>query len=551
MQGEKTMRITKGKSRLVFKTRTLKGLGVILAMLGIMFMVQAIAAAQADGRPTPPAGYESQVPDYVDRVPTTEELLATPASIERYVAAQTLPEGILEPANLTTSTKEASRQTVSPGGVFDYTITIANSGNVDIPAEMTDELPADIEYIDHTCEALLSDECAHDGGIVTWKGTVPQDGQAVITISVRVAAEATPGNTITNNAQIVSAEQDLERSAEITVGEASTSPIQFVPFTIYGILPLQAVNLTAGVPNPNNQWNVSWTTSQGATGYEIHEAQSPDFANATPTVVGLQTSFTFSKTLSPFNVYYYRVRALRGQETGPWSNVAQVVGGYRDEFTDTSTGWSIRRSTYREEVFGFYENEKYVMQVLDRWDWGLASPLKPAPRVPYVIDFEAKIVNTANLLSFGVVFGGDWNGQNCPPGISFDEWYLHQNCFNHFYNVNNIFYGPMKLLFERVDRLEWCLECGGSPMKRLGDIDVNTAKDYKGIEPEDWNRYRIEVRADSIKVFAAKRGSEPQLQFEYDDTRWVSSPYFGVFASTDEYNNSTWRFEYFEVMPIN
>lgn len=545
------MEVNRKKNDNFKRSRPVKVISLILALVGVIALVQVIAAAQVDSRPTPPAGYESQAPAYVDRLPTNEELLATPPSIERYVAAHTLPEGILQPANLNSSTKEVSRDNVSPGGVFDYTITVANSGNIDIPAEMTDELPVGVEYIDSSCQALLTDECEFDAGIVTWKGTVPQGGQAIITITVRVALDAVPGSTITNTARIESATQEFQRSAEITVAESTNSPIQFMPFTTYGLLPLQAVNLTVGVPNTNNQWNINWTASQAATGYEIHESLSPDFANATPTVLGLQTNYTFTKTPSPFNVYYYRVRPLRGQETGPWSNIGQVVGGYRDEFTDPNSGWSMRRSTYREKVFGFYENEKYVMQVLDRWDWGLASPLKPAPRVPYMIDFEARLVAPANLLSFGGVFGGDWNGQTCPPGTSFDEWYKHQNCFNHFYNANNIFYGPLKLLFERVDRLEWCLECGGSPMKRLGDINPNGAVDLKGVDPEGWNRYLIEVRADTIKIYAAKRGSQPQLQYEYKDTRWASSPYFGVFASTDEYNNSTWRFEYFQVMPIN
>ncbi|HEY1410212.1 MAG TPA: hypothetical protein VF434_14810, partial [Promineifilum sp.] len=254
---------------------------------------------------------------------------------------------------------------------------------------------------------------------------------------------------------------------------------------------------------------------------------------------------------SPFNVYYYRVRSRVGLKEGPWSNVESVVGGYHDDFENPNTGWAMRRSTYREEVHGFYEEGKYVMQVLDRWDWGLSSPLMPAPRVPYELDFEAKIVAPANLLSFGVVFGGDWNGQNCPPGISFDEWYLHKNCFNHFYNTNSIFYGPIKLLFERVDQLVWCLDCGGSPMKRLGDINFDGAEDYNNIDPEGWNHYRIEVREGSIKVYAAKRGAPLEFQYEYNDTRWIGEPYFGVFASTDEYNNSTWRFEYMKVLPLD
>jgi hypothetical protein len=175
----------------------------------------------------------------------------------------------------------------------------------------------------------------------------------------------------------------------------------------------------------------------------------------------------------------------------------------------------------------------------------------PAPRVPYAIDFEARIVAPANLLSFGMVFGGDWNGQTCPPGTSYDEWYRHENCFNHFYNTNSIFFGPMKLLFERVDYLVWLPNEGGSPMKRGGDITGDNIRIYQGVDSEGWNRYRIEVRADGIKVYAGERGKDLVLQFEYGDTRWVNDPYFGFFASTDEYNNSTWRFEYLEIMPLD
>jgi hypothetical protein len=128
---------------------------------------------------------------------------------------------------------------------------------------------------------------------------------------------------------------------------------------------------------------------------------------------------------------------------------------------------------------------------------------------------------------------------------------MHEDCFNHFYNTNTIFYGPLKLLFERVDRLEWCLDCGGSPMKRLGDINPGNIKTYKLVDPTGWNNYRVEVRADGIKVFAAKRGFVPELQYEYKDTRYVNSPYFGLFASTDEYTNALWRFDYFEVLPLD
>ena len=38
---------------------------------------------------------------------------------------------------------------------------------------------------------------------------------------------------------------------------------------------------------------------------------------------------------------------------------------------------------------------------------------------------------------------------------------------------------------------------------------------------------------------------------EYTDTRWVNNPYFGFFTSTDLIGNSTWRFEYIQVVPVD
>ena len=215
----------------------------------------------------------------------------------------------------------------------------------------------------------------------------------------------------------------------------------------------------------------------------------------------------------------------------------------------------MRRSTYREEVLGFYENGRYVMQIVDRYDWGIVSPLKPAPRVPYAIDFEMRIVSQIYAHSAGMVFGGDWNGESCPPGTSFDEGYKHDKCFNHFYNTNTIYNDSnanrpvLQLLFERIDRLEWCQGCGGSPMKRVGE--TSDLDNLGNVDAREWNHYRIEVRADEIRLYAAPVGQELQLEYVYDDTRWVSSPYFGFFASTDVIDNLTWRFEYVQVMPLD
>lgn len=539
-------------SRRSAATRTSTRLAAAFVLLGLLVFTQMLAAAQDDVTATPPPGSGMEELDFSEESPTTEELLALPPSIERYISAHTLPATVLQPAELETSSKTASAELVSPNNLFYYTIDVVNSGEVDIPVEVTDVLPAEVTYISHECPPLITTICSAVGDTLVWEGVVPEGETVSISILVQMNGDSEPGSTVTNTAQIVSAEQELDVVAEVTVDEIKSSPIQFLPFTIHGLSPDPGpVTLTAGEPNSGNTWRLTWTQSVGATGYQYEEADNPQFTGAQAFTVGPVNSVDITRQPSPSNVYYYRVRSLVGDKVGPWSNADSVVGGYYDDFEDDSTGWSMRRSTYREEVHGFYENGKYVMQVLDRWDWGLASPLMPAPRVPYVIDFEMRIVAPANLLSAGMVFGGDWNGEACPPGLSYDEWYKHENCFNHFYNTNTIFFGDLKLLFERVDTLVWCPGCDGSPMKRLGDINPANEEVLSNVDSEGWNHYRVEVRDDGIKVYAGKRGGSLHLQYEYDDTRWLGSPYFGFFASTDEYNNSTWRYEYLQVMPLD
>lgn len=318
---------------------------------------------------------------------------------------------------------------------------------------------------------------------------------------------------------------------------------------------LPSLSISATRPNSSNDWTVSWQdlNSDGVTNYELQEAQQPDFSDADTFTLGAVTQYTVNNhDPSPYNVYYYRVRALKNGQVGPWSDTLQVVGGYRDGFIDRTTGWEIRRTTFIEEVKTWYEPVPpdsptwLIMQVEDSWDWGIASPGMPAPEPPYVINYRVKAANLGNLVSYGVVFGGDWPGEICPDKSTVAGWYEHELCFNEFYNTNTIWFSDLKLLFERVDNLVWCPSCGGSPMKRLGDIDSDNTKDLSNVDPDGWNTYRVEVRESGIKFYA--NGS---FQFEYGDTRYINQPYFGVFASTDEYSNSTARFEYIEVLPLD
>jgi hypothetical protein len=302
---------------------------------------------------------------------------------------------------------------------------------------------------------------------------------------------------------------------------------------------------------------MNWTISSNSslTGYELQQSQDPTFATGVTTyspASSATSQLINAVQASANNVYYYRIRALKSGLSSGWSNVVQVVGAYYDEFTSNQTGWSgpslkdgLRRLTFIERTDSWYENGQWlIFRVEDSWDWAIASPMMPAPEPPYVIEFRSMPANRGNLVSHGVVFGGDWNGAPCPDWSTYLGVYAHQNCFNHFYNSNLIWSSDrdLTLLWERIDTLVWCPNCGGSPLKRLG---FTHAIGFS-LNASDWNNYRIEVRENDIKFYL--NGS---LKYTHDDTRWINGPYFGVFASTDEYSNSTWRWEYYKVTPLD
>ena len=374
---------------------------------------------------------------------------------------------------------------------------------------------------------------------------------AVITHSTGLTEELTfdealkryvEGHTLTEAELASLRAQGLVAPADAVAAEAMYFPI------VFRALPTLA--LQASRPNSANSWTLAWEDGGPNLTYQLQESQDPGFAGATTFDMGTELSRTFTHTLSTQNVYYYRLRTLDGSQIGLWSEPVRVVGGYRDDFTSNSSGWRIRRTTFIEEVRTFYEidstNSWLIMQVEDSWDWGIASPGAPAPAVPYAIEYRARVAHRANLVSFGAVFGGDWPGAICPDPSTVAGWYEHELCFNDFYNTNTIWFGDLKLLFERVDELVWCPTCGGSPMKRLGDIDANNTADLSNVDPDGWNTYRIEVRESGIRFYANN-----SLQFQYSDTRHIHQPYFGVFASTDEYSNSTTRFEYYQIIPLD
>jgi uncharacterized repeat protein (TIGR01451 family) len=504
------------------------GASVVLALALTLVIVHALSA-QSDAQPEP-----AQLTG--DQVDETER-----NGIDVPIAAE------LELA------KAVDEDTATAGDTLNYTIVIDNIGDeAAFNVFLTDTLPSEVTMVPGSLSATggVWDE---ENGYFTWTGPIMNQDSVEITFQAEIEGDVVAPATITNVAEATWDGNEYEASAVTMVTEAG-SPFMYLPITHSAPPPPPGQPaLSATRPTFENKWLLAWTNPGGLiSSYELQESLTPDFASPTTYAPGLNTSLEIQQPLTFYNEYYYRVRAVGEGGGGPWSNVVNVTAAYRDDFDTSINNWAIRRTTLIEEVQAFHEiregNGLLIVRVEDSWDWGIASPLIKAPAPPYVIEYRTQVANTGNLVSHGLAYNADFPGPICPDWSSLPGVYEHNLCFNHF-NLNNvIFYGPLKMQFERVDFLFWCPSCGGSPMKRLSnDYGAWFLVDPLGNAfPEGWNTWKVEVRSDGLRFFL-----NGQQYSTSPDTTWVNEPYFGAFGSTDEYSNSTTRWDYVEVRPLD
>lgn len=461
-------------------------------------------------------------------------------------------------ADFSGSTKTVDETMPRAGEVVNYTVVVSNAGNLAVDmVELVDSLPTGLSLTGTPNSSAGGTFDTSNPQQLLWTGTVGEDTAVSITYQARVGQNVADYTVLTNSVTINSDFTDtITRTATIEVEPSDYSA--YLPYIAKPVpLPTTLTDFTSTRPNSNNSWTLSWTATN-ASSYEIQESQDPNFGD----VVTYQTSdqsYNITKNASYRNVYYYRARAILGNNASDWSAPIQVIGGYYDNFENPDSGWALRRTTLIEGVNGLYEGPPaqtdhwFVMWISDKWDWGIASPLMPAPSLPYVIEFRSTVINAGNLTSGGPVFAGDWNGDpnGCIDYSTLQTVYEHTDCFNQFYFANNIWTGGfIKTQWERVDQLAWCPECGNSPMKR-GRFDWSPHPVFNiiptALQFDDWHDYRIEVRENEIKYFV-----DGELKFTDTDVRHVTTnPYFGVAATTDEYQPSIQRYRYYSVMPLD
>ncbi|UCG23145.1 MAG: hypothetical protein JSW55_13400 [Chloroflexota bacterium] len=345
--------------------------------------------------------------------------------------------------------------------------------------------------------------------------------------------------TITNTETISSSIATISGTVPTIV---MTETILYMP-----VVAVAPPNTTIGVldgPDSNNRWTVGfWPESPSIylTGYEIQEAQDSSFVGATLIQVddpGIN-SIEREKDPSTSNIYYYRARTMTSAGPGAWSDSIEVVGNYLDGFTDRGSGWRmVRQDTDDIDQRVYYSGGKLIHRQHGRWDYLMSSPLKPAPEGAYRLEARVRFDDQDNLHTYGLVFGGDWNGSNCPNS-------RYTSCFKHYYRLLAIWYsddsGKLRIQLKRIDRHDPDSNAGRG----------TTLIDYKDVKvrkpPSDWQNWRVDVSASGkISIFVNNN-----LVGSARDTRYIHNRYFGGYSATNEYAGLRVEFDWFRVTSLN
>ncbi len=327
-------------------------------------------------------------------------------------------------------------------------------------------------------------------------------------------------------------------TSQITLTAVASDTLMYFPL-IFKPVPTPEL-LAIPRPNSGNQWTVSWNAVDGTdVTYELEEDSNDDFSSPGFYLNGANLSRAFSHSASIDNYYCYRVRAAIGGQRGDWSNVECVAGAYYDDMSSSASGWAIRQEdTDDANNESYYKNGNLVLKIHGRWDFAVASPLRSAPEPPYEISARIRTNKPDNLNSYGLIFGGDWNGTTC-PNSNFNS------CFNHYYRLNIIWYGSKSSLSVRLKRIDYHDDKEGNAGRGVGLTDYFNVK--VGNPPEQYVEWRVQVLEDgTINIYANNN-----LVKSVTDSTYINGPYFGVFAATDEYLGSEPWVDWYRVTPLD
>jgi uncharacterized repeat protein (TIGR01451 family) len=444
----------------------------------------------------------------------------------------------LSTQSLDSSTKTVNRTTAFPGETLRYNINVQNSDPVTMAMQITDTLPISVTLVEET---LLTNVISgtttgfgYESGVITWTGILSESGQAHISYSTTITDSLQQGDLIENVVQISDSNGTITRSTQTSI---ITSTQFFMPVIIYDVPQPSLFSIQRA--GTSNDWALYWSDDAAdITAYELQEASTSEFSDADTITLGDVQNYNVSQSPLSTDIYCYRVRALANGLTSEWSNSRCIQGNYFDNFNDANSGWSIRREdTDDVDNSSKYEDGKFILKIGGRWDYAIASPMVPAMETPYRIQTRVFFGGGVdNLHSYGLIFGGDYSGGAC-PNSSFSS------CFNRYYRLNTFWYGPDKLLRFELKRIEGHSKNNnggfGTALIPYRDVRVPNSQGYVTWAIDVYPNGTIDIFVEGNKVDSVNDGS------------YINSPYFGVFASANEYLGSEPTFEYFSVTSLS
>lgn len=442
--------------------------------------------------------------------------------------------------------KVVDESLVKPGDSVEYTISLNNTGDESANnVVLTDTVPSTLTVITGTVDGGYN-SWGIDGNVVTWTGTVVANGGPVIINFDAVVSDTAPFEPITNTVYVTGTGSLLSSSAVLTVTDNITyytfMPIIFKAPPVPTLLSVSQPTATSGFYE-TFEFVVNWSDVDGSSGgrYELQESRSPDFSNPTNyDDAGNATSKTVAHNISRHYEYYYRVRYITSNDlSSSWSNTIKQYGPYRDDFDDDTSGWFIRREDLDDtENYSYYQDNQFRMKLEGRWDFAISSSMKVVPWDSYRIKTRMRFdPSVDNLHTYGIIWGGDWDGQTPCPNEGFTS------CLNHYYRINMMWYGDNNDLRVKVKRINY--------HDKDGIGRGTTIFDWKNIKVNDpsgkWQVWTVEQNANGdIRIYI----NGINVITENDANYAGAGNYLGVMAASNEYLGTNPYFDWLSVTPL-
>jgi uncharacterized repeat protein (TIGR01451 family) len=236
---------------------------------------------------------------------------------------------------------------------------------------------------------------------------------------------------------------------------------------------------------------------------------------------------------------------------------------YHDDFTDSGSGWSVRRSddSYGEDAdykTRYIGGNLYTLLV-GRYDFSVTSPLAGVS-APYTITTRVRVVSGETIdgvyyapkhgETYGIVFGGNSSGP-CPANRYTPA---HQGCLSHYYRLLVVWSADdssfLQWNLKRIDMhdpandgKELSADLG---MSRGSGVSLIGWTGSSVPNANGWNEWRIVVSESAPNITVYLNGAQVG---QASDTTYIYEPAFGFFNASPEYGAVGYEWDWFDVSP--